>query len=105
MSVSHSVHRGRESTWASTPRAGTPPRQCMLGYGRQAGGTHPTGLHSCLEMLSMELQLLPDPHPVDLSPVKVFNLDPTLDVFLLRVLCRGRCRCMLYDRSQVVEIA
>ena len=22
--------------------------QCMLGYGQQAGGTHPTGIHSCL---------------------------------------------------------
>ena len=24
----------------------TPPAQCMLGYGQQAGGTHPTGMHS-----------------------------------------------------------
>ena len=24
-----------------------PPAQCMLGYGQQAGGTHPTGMHSC----------------------------------------------------------
>ena len=24
-----------------------PPLQCMLGYGQQAGGTHPTGMHSC----------------------------------------------------------
>ena len=24
-----------------------PPAQCMLGYGREAGGTHPTGMHSC----------------------------------------------------------
>ena len=24
-----------------------PPPQCMLGYGQQAGGTHPTGMHSC----------------------------------------------------------
>ena len=23
------------------------PRQCMLGYGQQAGGAHPTGMHSC----------------------------------------------------------
>ena len=23
------------------------PAQCMLGYGQQAGGTHPTGMHSC----------------------------------------------------------
>ena len=25
----------------------TPLPQCMLGYGQQAGGTHPTGMHSC----------------------------------------------------------
>ena len=24
-----------------------PPAQCILGYGQQAGGTHPTGTHSC----------------------------------------------------------
>ena len=24
-----------------------PHVQCMLGYGQQAGGTHPTGMHSC----------------------------------------------------------
>ena len=67
---------GGGSTWAGTPGqvhplAGTPPGrytpqagtspgqvhppgrytprpQCMLGYGQQAGGTHPTGMHSCL---------------------------------------------------------
>ena len=41
-------------SWAGTsPWAGTParqvhplPLQCMLGYGQQAGGTHPTGMHS-----------------------------------------------------------
>ena len=29
--------------------AGIPPPsvQCMLGYGQQVGGTHPTGMHSC----------------------------------------------------------
>ena len=26
----------------------TPPVQCMLGYGQQTGGTHPTGMQSCL---------------------------------------------------------
>ena len=31
-----------------TPPGQTPPVQCMLGYGQQAGGTHPTGMHSCL---------------------------------------------------------
>ena len=25
----------------------TPPAQRMLGYGQQAGSTHPTGMHSC----------------------------------------------------------
>ena len=61
---------GGGGTWAGTPRAGTPqgrytsqagtpppgrypprqvhPWQCMLGYGQQTGGTHPTGIHSCL---------------------------------------------------------
>ena len=40
--------------WAGTPPDRYPPRQvqppqkCMLGYGQQAGGTHPTGMHSCL---------------------------------------------------------
>ena len=39
---------GRYIPPAGTPRAGTPPPQCILGYGQQAGGTHPTGMHSCL---------------------------------------------------------
>ena len=31
-----------------TPPLGRhPPAQCMLGYGQQAGGTHPTGMQSC----------------------------------------------------------
>ena len=50
---------GRYTPWQVHPPAGTPhgrynppwagthPRQCMLGYGQQAGGTHPTGMHSC----------------------------------------------------------
>ena len=47
--------------WANTLHRQTPPwadtsllagvhtltAQCMLGYGQQAGGTHPTGMHSC----------------------------------------------------------
>ena len=56
-----------ETTWADTPQAGTllqadtlplgrytplgryhPPGQVPpLGYGQQAGGTHPAGMHSC----------------------------------------------------------
>ena len=52
--------------WAQTPQADTPlcrhplpcpvhagihpPVQCMLGYGQQAGGMHPTGMQSCLKL-------------------------------------------------------
>ena len=61
--VSHSVHREGvcQSPRADTPQQTPPSRhlppsacwdtpssaQCMLGYGQQAGGTHPTGMHSC----------------------------------------------------------
>ena len=27
------------------------PAQCMLVYGQKAGGTHPTGMHSCLNVI------------------------------------------------------
>ena len=47
---------GQTSPWADTPRQTRPspgqtppPAQLMLGYGQQAGGTHPTGKHSCSE--------------------------------------------------------
>ena len=34
--------------WADTPPLGRhPPAQYMLGCGQQAGGMHPTGMHSC----------------------------------------------------------
>ena len=72
--VCHFVHGGYLGLIRYTPPAGTPPWagtppgrhtpwqvpsgqvhpparytpwQCMLGYGQQAGGTHPTGMHSC----------------------------------------------------------
>ena len=32
-----------------TPQQTPPPAQCMLGYGQQAGGMHPTGMQSCLK--------------------------------------------------------
>ena len=31
----------------SPPRQTPPPAQCMTGYGQQAAGTHPTGMHTC----------------------------------------------------------
>ena len=34
--------------WADTPGQTPPPVQCMLRYSQQAGGTHPTGMQSCL---------------------------------------------------------
>ena len=39
--------------WADTPldrhpqADNPPPAHCIHGYGQQAGGTHPTGMHSC----------------------------------------------------------
>ena len=41
--------------WQVHPLAGThppgryTPHLCMLGYGQQAGGTHPNGMHSCFK--------------------------------------------------------
>ena len=40
---------------ARHPPGQTPlPVQCMLGYGQQAGGTNPTGMHSCLTKILMD---------------------------------------------------
>ena len=40
---------GQVHPWAGKPPwTWYPPPQCMLGYGQQAGGTHPTGMHSWL---------------------------------------------------------
>ena len=50
----HTSPLGIHPFWADTPWVDThtpgqtPPVQCMLGYGQQTGGTHPTGMHSCL---------------------------------------------------------
>ena len=35
------IHPLPNACWDTLP-------QCMLGYGQQAGSTHPTGMHSCL---------------------------------------------------------
>ena len=52
--VSAPLHAGIHTPRADTPQADTPrqtpplagtPAQCMLGYGQQAGSTHPTGMH------------------------------------------------------------
>ena len=37
----------RYTPWVGTPPGRYPPKQCMLGYDQQAGGTYPTGMHSC----------------------------------------------------------
>ena len=47
-----------------TPRAGTPPRAVHAGkYGQQVGGTHPTGMHSCSRIYSIQYK-----------PIKVYFL-------------------------------
>ena len=54
-SATHTLGRhplGRHPPCADTPPllGRHPPTQCMLGYGQQAGGKHPTGIHSYLVM-------------------------------------------------------
>ena len=46
---------GRYTLLAGTPPGRYIPRQCMLGYGQQAGGTHPTGMHSCFGIVADDL--------------------------------------------------
>ena len=38
---------GRHPPGQTHPPDRHPPAQCMLGYGQQADGTHPTGMQSC----------------------------------------------------------
>ena len=40
-------HPGQTPTPHLPGQTHPPTAQCMLGYGQQAGGTHPTGMHSC----------------------------------------------------------
>ena len=42
-----STGEGGSGPMHAGPPADTPSVQCMLGYDQQAGGTHPTGMHSC----------------------------------------------------------
>ena len=81
--------------WAGTPpqvhpQAGTPPgtdtppgrytpEQCMLGYGQQAGSTHPTGIHSCFSLISyfkgQKFEILnPDNEDLHFFTLQIFNL-------------------------------
>ena len=48
--VSAPLHAGIYTPAPLGPEADTPP-SCMLGYGQQAGGTHPTGIHSCFHFI------------------------------------------------------
>ena len=53
-------HPPADTPWADTPWAvplrRPPPAQCMVGYGQQAGGTHPTGMQFCnIEILPFVL--------------------------------------------------
>ena len=41
----------------------TPPAKCMLGYGQQAGGTHLTGMHSCIRVVNGRTEIAEDCTP------------------------------------------
>ena len=49
------VHAGIHTLLSSPCWDTHSPVQCMLGYGQQAGGMHPTGMHSCLLTTSINL--------------------------------------------------
>ena len=60
--VCHSVHRGevclrggvsasRGSAFGGSASMGARQTPRTTGYGQQAGGTHPIGMHPCFEML------------------------------------------------------
>ena len=56
LSVSHSVHGGLhlgEGGWVDPPPSGT------IGYSQQVGGTHPTGMHSCVHNFHFEKTTYP----------------------------------------------
>ena len=48
--VSAPLYAGIHTPLANTPKADTPPSSDTMGYGQQAGGTHPTGMHTCYRL-------------------------------------------------------
>ena len=48
------THLWADPPGQTPPGQTSPPVQCMLGYGQQAGGTHPTGIQSCYIILSVQ---------------------------------------------------
>ena len=46
-------HLGRYTPWQVHPLG-----QCMLGYSQQVGGTHPSGMHSCFNLLKITNNLI-----------------------------------------------
>ena len=65
--------------WADTPLPGqTPPAptQSMLGYGQQAGGTHPTGIQSCFYLAFLVLREVLDPSAGTLYLYRHYHWQP-----------------------------
>ena len=57
-----------------SPQADTAPSvQCMLGYGQQAGGTHPTGMQCCFKSKSDNRLLKNNNHYKNASQVMNFT--------------------------------
>ena len=56
----YTTPRDQRQTPPKGPEADTPPPPTdTTGYGQQAGGTHPTGMHSCFQKNSINLQSHP----------------------------------------------
>ena len=57
LSVSHSVQGGlhpEEGLHLGEGGCADPPPSGTIGYSQQAGGTHPTGMHSCVHNFHFE---------------------------------------------------
>ena len=105
--VCNSVHG--QTSWIEPPPAPgryppadtPPPTQCMLKYGQQAVGTHPTGIQTCYIILLEKISKIRHCPQLSISCAFVGNAGLVLRTRLKAVVCkRGRCP----DQEQSVSL-
>ena len=70
----------------------------MLGYGQQAGGTHPTGMHSCAVMILLSLIIMADV-TLALAEFNISAFEPkriTLSTEQLQKKLKTQCKCYIF---------
>ena len=82
------LHAGIHPRVGTPPWAGTPSAHCMLGYGQQARGTHPTGMQSCYSV-SLFLKI-----------TYQHEVNGTTDFFNYYAYLLARRHCHGYKRSK-----